>query len=258
MALTRISLTAREPEALALFYQTALGFRRVEAVAPAEIDGARVSEFVRLAYGPSEIDIVGFDPPGLDFPAAQAANDLSFQHFAMITPDIAAAVAGLRGTAGWRAISAGGPVRLPAGSGGAAAFKFRDPEGHPLEFLQPATGAVPRIDHSAIVVSDTAASMKFYETLGLRRQGGSLNQGVEQAALDGISDPVVEVTRLGDAAGILHLELLCYRPAAGAAAETAVNDVAATRLVFSGDETGGPRKDPDGHAIFLERAAHAL
>jgi hypothetical protein len=76
--------------------------------------------------------------------------------------------------------------------------------------------------------------------------------------LDGISDPVVEVTRLGDAAGILHLELLCYRPAAGAAAETAVNDVVATRLVFSGDETGGPRKDPDGHAIFLERAAHAL
>ncbi len=36
---------------------------------------------------------------------------------------------------GWTAISTDGPQRLPPSSGGVAAFKFRDPDGHPLELL---------------------------------------------------------------------------------------------------------------------------
>jgi catechol 2,3-dioxygenase-like lactoylglutathione lyase family enzyme len=253
MALIRVILTAHQPAALAFFYQTALGFSRVAAVAPAGIGGVRVAEAIFLRYGNSEIEICGFDPPGQKFPAAQRSGDLSFQHFAMVTPDIDAAYRNLCGAAGWRAISTDGPVTLPANTGGVTAFKFRDPEGHPLELLQPATGAVARIDHSAIAVSDTAASVAFYETMGLAVQGGSLNQGPAQAALDGLDDPVVEVTRLGDAAGRLHLELLCYRtPAPAAAVKAAVNDVVATKLVFAGGGYGLVR-DPDGHQIVQER-----
>jgi len=252
MTLIRISLTAHNPAALAFFYQTALGFSRAAAVTPAGIAGIRVADAIRLRYGNSEIDILGFDPPGQKFPAAQAANDLSFQHFAIIVPDLAAAYNTLSGTAGWRPISANGPVKLPASSGGATAFKFRDPEGHPLEFLQPAHPQPAGIDHSAIAISDTATSVAFYKKFGLARQAGSLNQGPEQAALDNLDSPVVEVTRLGDAAGRLHLELLRYRaPLTADTQHPAINDVAATKLVFSG-AAAPPQHDPDGHFIISE------
>ena len=37
--------------------------------------------------------------------------------------------------AGWTTISTDGPQLLPASSGGVTAYKFRDPEGHPLELI---------------------------------------------------------------------------------------------------------------------------
>ena len=251
MALSRVALVSHNPPSLALFYQTALGFRRGEARRPAAAGQApRVAERLCLRCGESEVELLAYEPPGRAFPAGQPANSRSFQHFAIVTPDIAAAYDTLRGVAGWRPISADGPVRLPAASGGATAFKFRDPEGHPLELIQLAGDRGPaRIDHTAIVVADTAASLAFYGRHGLARQGGSLNQGAEQAALDGLDAPVVEVTRLGDAAGILRLELLCYRTAA-ATPPVAINDVAATRLVF--DHTRPAQSlDPDGHHLEL-------
>ena len=68
-----------------------------------------------------------------------------------------------------------GPVTLPKSAGGVTAVKFRDPEGHPLEFLQFPRGANPDwkgtgvmgIDHSAVSVSDVAASRRFYARHGL-------------------------------------------------------------------------------------------
>jgi catechol 2,3-dioxygenase-like lactoylglutathione lyase family enzyme len=240
MALTRVQLVSHNPDSLALFYQTALGFSRLEAAG------------ILLRYGDSEIEVISFDPAGAAFPAAQRADDVSFQHFAMIVPDIAAAYDGLRGMGGWRAISLDGPVKLPASSGGVTAYKFRDPEGHPLEFIEPPAPAPARIDHTAIVVADTARSVAFYAGFGLKVRARTLNQGAEQAALDGLDAPVVDVTRLGDAAGHLHLELLCYR----GAADTAVlgeHDVAATRLVFATDGETKLIKDPDGHFIYVEQ-----
>ena len=44
---------------------------------------------------------------------------------------------------GWTPISTSGPQLLPAASGGVSAFKFRDPEGHPLELIAFPPGAVP-------------------------------------------------------------------------------------------------------------------
>jgi len=177
---------------------------------------------------------------------------VTFQHFAMLTPDIQASYATLSGMAGWRAVSGNGPVKLPASSGGATAFKFRDPEGHPLEFLQLASPAPARIDHTAIVVADTRASVAFYQARGFTVQGGSLNEGPEQATLDALSSPVLEVTRLGDREKKLYLELLCYRSPRSRrpTADKASNDAWATRLVFSGTGDDQLDRDPDGHDIF--------
>ena len=115
------------------------------------------------------------------------------------------------------------------------------------------------IDHSAISVSDSQRSIAFYQALGLRVASRSLNKGREQALLDGLSDPDVEVTALDPLQATPHLELLCYRSAmhdGGAALHP--NDVATTRLVF---ELGGLPDaaaagqqaliDPDGHHLVI-------
>jgi catechol 2,3-dioxygenase-like lactoylglutathione lyase family enzyme len=161
---------------------------------------------------------------------------------------------------------------LPASSGGVTAFKFRSPEGHPLELISAAAGETPRIDHSAISVADTAESVAFYAGLGLRRGVGSRNRGPEQDRLDALTGADVEVTALLPSAGVTHVELLAYhhRPA-GALAAARPDDVAATRLVFAADRPTmealrhrhhrglpGPvplLRDPDGHLLQFELEA---
>lgn len=95
-----------------------------------------------------------------------------------------------------------GPQRLPdwnPAAGGIRAFYFRDPDRHPLEVLQfPAGKGDPKwarrdrlflgIDHTAIVVSDTEASLRFYrDALGLRVAGAAENWGPEQERLNHVS-----------------------------------------------------------------------
>jgi catechol 2,3-dioxygenase-like lactoylglutathione lyase family enzyme len=131
-----------------------------------------------------------------------------------------------------------------------SAFKFRDPEGHPLEFIafpdnhqssvwrfKSANSLYLGIDHSAISVADTERSVGFYQALGFKVSEHSLNQGVEQARLDAVPDATVDVTALGfhDQA-VPHLELLCYRGEGGQSDQklqvSTPNDIAATRLIF--------------------------
>src|ERR1043165_9668727 len=81
-----------------------------------------------------------------------------------------------------------GPQRLPdwnKNAGGIKAFYFLDPDGHVLEALQfPPGKGEPRwqntdrlflgIDHTAIVVSDTDNSLRFYrDLLGMKVTGES-------------------------------------------------------------------------------------
>ena len=109
------------------------------------------------------------------------------------------------------AITREGPQRLPPNTGSVTAFKFRDPDDHPLLYFPPA-GAPPRwrnpatglvflgIDHSAITVADTASSLAFYQRRpGLTVTGRSLNRGIEQARLDNTPGAIVEVTALSPA-----------------------------------------------------------
>ena len=282
--LAYIGLNTRDAAGLCQFYERALGFRLLTAGRRAERDFARMSGppgdayRVTLCLGHEVIELLQFDRPGRSYPAAATAADLYFQHFAIVVADMSLAYRQLCAIGGWSAISTNGPQLLPPSSGGVVAFKFRDPDGHPLELLafpehktpaawkdRSTSGVFLGIDHSAITVSDSARSVAFYEALGLRVASRSLNLGREQAHLDGLSDPHVEVTALDCRQATPHVELLCYRSAAREGAVLRRNDVAATRLVFAA--VGSPPNaaaagdqaaiDPDGHHLVIVESAES-
>ncbi len=204
-----------------------------------------------MRLGDEIVTLAQVAPAGRPYPDAVPGDDPLFQHFAIVVSDMAAAYAALRAIGGWTPISMDGPQTLPPSSGGVTAYKFRDPEGHPLELLGFPAGAVPAhwanqaghpcrgIDHSAISVANTERSVAFYTGLGLRRVATSLNSGIEQERLDGVASPVVEVTALAPAAqSTPHVELLCYRGhfarnQSPVQSFAHANDVAATQLVFN-------------------------
>ena len=212
-----------------------------------------------LRFGGQSLAIEQFDPPGRPYPADGNAASLWFQHLALVVADMAPAYQRVRDAA---AISDGGPQHLPASSGGVYAYKFRDPDGHPLELLQFPNGSWPKawqgksaaagqiglgIDHSAISVANAEASATFYGALGLAPGERTLNQGPEQQSLDDLCDVEVTVAPMQPAGRTPHLELLAYRVPRGAAGQALrANDVAATRIVWRGARAALLR-DPDGH-----------
>ena len=268
-AIQSLSVTTQRRVLLAGFYRDALGFEILgdsrrearEVAATLGVTGGATVTAVRL--GDQFVELVEFDAPGRAYPEDALATDALFQHFAIVVADMRAAYTRLARAPGWRSITLRGPQSLPASSGGVTAFKFRDPEGHPLELLAfPAVRAPAPwrnvasgdvclgIDHTAIDVTDTERSRSFYEALGFSVTGGSLNQGGPQQRLDGAPDALVQVTAMAASDAPPHLELLCYRRPAMRAWVIDNNDVAATRIVIEA-ESEGFRVDPDGHRLTL-------
>ena len=154
---------------LALFYQRAFGFSHFVTETRSGPDFEQLmgvtggARSLILSLGQQFLELLQFDRPGRPYPTAASSSDLIFQHFAIVVTDIGEAWQRLLTVGGWTAISTDGPQRLPQSSGGVAAFKFRDPDGHPLELLAFSSGNVPGswsnhgngdlclgIDHSAI------------------------------------------------------------------------------------------------------------
>jgi catechol 2,3-dioxygenase-like lactoylglutathione lyase family enzyme len=249
---------------LAAFYR-AIGFDAGESVpiSAAEMallgiggSGMRIA----MALGASRLDLDCYTMAGRPYPTERSASDRIFQHLALVTDDVRTAWNRAR-AAGATPISRQQPVALPASSGGVTAVKLRDPDGHPLEFTQFPKGAnvdwqgsgVLGIDHSAIVVADLSASRRFYAQHGLAEGERMLNQGPTQVALDGIDDVVVDIVPVLPAKAPPHVELLGYRDRAGGSVHLAVNDIAATRIVWHAGRDALVR-DPDGHCHQLSRA----
>jgi catechol 2,3-dioxygenase-like lactoylglutathione lyase family enzyme len=275
--LARFGLTTPNAHQLSNFYQNALDFRLLgtERRSGGEfellmgVDGG--ASVVTLGLGDEVVELLQFDRPGRLYPKHANSSDLCFQHFAIVVADINAAYQRLVSAGGWIAISTDGPQRLPAFSGGVTAFKFRDPDGHPLELLEfpsdrmtpywqsrPRAGVFLGIDHSAISVVDGAASTEFYRGLGFRVSGHSFNIGPEQERLDAVRHVQVEVTALEPQHATPHVELLCYRSLTrGTSSVVRGNDVAATRLTLhvegSSAESVTPQGliDPDGHRLVI-------
>jgi catechol 2,3-dioxygenase-like lactoylglutathione lyase family enzyme len=171
------------------------------------------------------------------------------------------------------------------------------PDGHTLEILQfppdkgdpkwhaPTSRLFLGIDHTAIVVADTQASLKFYrDLLGLHIVGASENYGTEQEHLNNVFGAHLRITslRAAKAPGVELLEYLTPRDGRPIPADEQADDVSQwqteivtnsaesaerqlqtqkVRLISSGavalpDERLGFHKglllrDPDGHALEL-------
>jgi catechol 2,3-dioxygenase-like lactoylglutathione lyase family enzyme len=177
--------------------------------------GARL-RVVRLRLGQEELQLTEYlAPRGRPAPADSRSNDRWFQHVAIIVRDMDRAYARLRRFKVQHAST--GPQLLPKtipGAAGIRAFYFRDPDGHPLEVLQfpsdkgepkwhqPGTNLFLGIDHTAIVVADTRASLAFYrDLLGLRVAGESINFGTEQEHLNNVQGARLRITGLRASAG---------------------------------------------------------
>jgi catechol 2,3-dioxygenase-like lactoylglutathione lyase family enzyme len=196
---------------LARFYCEVLGFATQggeRALQPSELAllGVLGSAQRRvLSLGRQTVWIDQFEQAGRLYPTDTGAASLQFQHLALVVSDMAEVYARLRDIT---PISHGGPQTLPSSTGGVQAFKFRDPDGHPLELLKFPTGKTPAawkdrrpldgqiglgIDHSAISVANADKSTVFYRSLGLRTGERTLNQGAAQELLDGLDEAQVAV-----------------------------------------------------------------
>jgi catechol 2,3-dioxygenase-like lactoylglutathione lyase family enzyme len=201
---------------------------------------------VRLRLGGEQIELTEYlAPRGRPIPVDARSNDRWFQHIAIITSDMERAYQWLRKHRVEHAST--GPQRLPAwnkNAGGIQAFYFKDPDGHVLEILQfPARKGDPKwqqlaqqdagklflgIDHTAIVVDDTDASLKFYrDVLGLRVAGQSENYGSEQERLNHVFGARLHITavRAAQGPGIEFLEYLSPRDGRPAPTDLRANDL---------------------------------
>ena len=250
---------------LVRFYQEVLGFsaqgepQRIDPAEMALLGLAGEGRRQVLSVGRQSMSIDQFDQPGRAYPADSNAASLWFQHLALVVDDIAGVYGRLREAA---PISQAGPQQLPRSSGGAIAFKFRDPDGHPLEFLQfpmdetpdawrgrhPLPGEIALgIDHSAISVAEADASAGFYGGLGLAVGKRTFNEGPAQQSLDDLHGVEVAVVPMLPPQSPPHLELLGYQvPKGERRPARRANDVAATRIVWRGSNALLLR-DPDGH-----------
>ena len=290
-AVDAVGITVSDMDRSVDFYRSVLSFEPVSDVEVAGEDierltgvfGARI-RIVRLRLGTEAIELIQYlAPEGRPIPADSRSNDRWFQHVAIITGDMDAAYARLRAAKVRHAST--GPQTLPAwnpNAGGIRAFYFKDPDGNPLEILQfpPDKGDLRcqeaggrlflGIDHTAIVVADTDASLALYrDRLGLRIAGQSENYGTEQEHLNNVFGARLRITTLRAPAGpgIELLEYLAPRDGRPTPADTRANDLWHGQVTLLTDDPGPTAitlpdrslglarariaRDPDGHAFIL-------
>lgn len=249
-SITVIGMTVGDLDRSVTFFSEVLSFetvgrRRVSGEAFARLNGLPSAEgqAAILKLGDELLELTAFElPPGRNFPAGTRSNDRWFQHIAIIVSDMDRAYARLV-EHGVRPASRGGPQRLPdwnENAAGIRAFYFRDPDGHFLELLQfPPGKGDPKwqrrsdrlflgIDHTAFVVADTDASLRFYrDLLGLRIAGQGENHGPEQERLNNVRGARLRITTLRADAGpaIELLEYLNPRDGRPYPADTRPNDL---------------------------------
>lgn len=281
MAVEGIGLTVSDADRSIAFFKSVLDF---EVVSDEEVTGdehdRRTGVFgvrlrvVKLKLGTEAVELTEFlTPHGRPYPADTRSNDRWFQHAAVVVRDIDEAYKRLRK----HKVQHVSPAvqTLPEWNKAAAgirAFYFKDPDGHPLELIQfPAGKGDPRwqkptdrlflgIDHTAVVVADTEASLKFYrDKLGLKVAGGGENYGPEQERLNAVFDARLRITtlRAETGPGVELLEYLSPHDGRTPPVDQRANDLWHTRTLLCGKVATGepsapppPALDPDRHPLL--------
>src|SRR6266436_374216 len=203
--------------------------------------GARM-RIVRMQLGNEFLDLTQYlAPPGRPIPIDSRSNDLWFQHVAIVVRNMDEAFQRLRALKVKFVSTA--PQTLPPSikaAAGIKAFYFRDPDEHNLEIIYfPPGKGDPRwqektdklflgIDHTAIGISNTEASLHFYhDLLGFRKAGESENFGTEQEHLNQVFGAHLQITgmRAASGAGIEFLEYLTPRDGRARPADIRANDI---------------------------------
>lgn len=307
-----VVITVSDLDRSVAFYTDVLSFKKIDA-RDALLDsfdrltgvfGTNV-RVVTLRLGSESIQLIQYRTPrGRPVPPDSRSNDQWFQHIAIVVSDMDAASARLLQYHVQQISTA--PQTLPEWNQNAAgirAFYFRDPDDHPLELICfPPTKGEPRwqgssqtllpvflgIDHTAIAVTDTERSLRFYrDVLGFRVVGESLNYGTEQDHLNHVFGSKVRITSLRSSSGpgIEFLEYVVPRNGRQRPGDTTANDLwssettiiakdfsnalaelSVNRVEFVSAEPQeieplaekGTRgvliHDPDGHLILVESA----
>lgn len=306
IAIDAVDMTVSEMDRSVDFYSRVLSFEKVSDV---EVWGDEYEHLealfglrmrvVRMRLGDESIELTEYlTPKGRPIPVDSRSNDRWFQHVAIIVNDINRAYQLLRQNHVQYAST--GPQRLPdwnKNAAGISAFYFKDPDGHTLEILQfPPDKGDPKwhaaterlflgIDHTAIVVRDTEASLHFYrDLLRLHIVGTSENYGTEQEHLNNVFGARLRITSLRAAKppGVELLEYLAPRDGRPIPADEHADDLAhwQTELITSSAESAERQlrsqhmrlvspgaitlpdkklgfhkglllRDPDGHAVEL-------
>lgn len=302
-----IGITVADMDRAVDFYLRVLTFEKISDIEITGEDyehlegvfGLRI-RVVRMRLGDEFIELTEYlAPKGRPLPVDSRSNDRWFQHIAIIVSDMDKAYAWLRQNKVEHASS--GPQRLPdwnKNAAGISAFYFKDPDGHPVEVLQfPSDKGLAKwhqatdklflgIDHTAIVVGDSDASIKFYrDVLGMRIAGESENYGTEQEHLNNVFGAHLRITALRGTSGpgielldylaprtgrpfpedehandVVHRQtVLVTRDASQAARDLSLakaNFVSSGVIANQNRELGFKAafvvRDPDGHAIEIE------
>jgi catechol 2,3-dioxygenase-like lactoylglutathione lyase family enzyme len=296
-AVAAISTTVADMDRSVDFYTRVLSFHKTSDRELELGDVAKSEQVLRLRVvsmmlGDESIELVQpKNTQGRPGPPDSRSNDVWFQHIAIIVSDMDRAYLVVRTHHVQPASTA--PQRLPdwnKNAAGIRAFYFKDPDGHPLEILQfpagkgdakwhrPTSKLFLGIDHTAIVVSHTEASLTFYrDLLGFRVAGETENYGPEQEALNNVPGAHLRITslRAQQGPGIELLEYLSphngrqlpYRPKASdlvhrhtlllANAPAKVARVLGSAFVehfFSAGQDAFVVHDPDGHELMIRAA----
>ncbi len=275
VAVESIGITVSDMDRAVEFY-SALTFQKVADVEVLGdefehlegVFGARM-RIVRMQLGNEYLDLTQYlAPPSRPIPADSRSNDLWFQHAAIVVRDMDQAFEKLRALK-VQFVSTG-PQTLPPSikaAAGIKAFYFRDPDQHNLEIIYfPPGKGDPRwqektdklflgIDHTAIGISNTDASLKFYrDLLGLRKVGESENFGTEQEHLNQVFGAHLRITgMLANAGpGIEFLEYLTPRDGRSRPADVHANDIVHWQtMIVTNDIDLLAKKSRDGHVRFV-------
>ena len=192
-----VGMTVSDIDRSVEFFSKVLSFEKISDV---EVRGEEYEKLqglfglrmrvARMKLGNETVELTQYlAPEGRPIPADWRSNDHAFQHIAIVVSDMDQAYQQLRAHKVRHAST--GPQTIPASNKAAAgirAFYFKDTDGHNFEIIYfPPGKGDPRwqrkddklflgIDHTAIVVSNTQNSLKFYrDVLGMRHAGESMN-----------------------------------------------------------------------------------